>query len=128
MLLKEKCVQEIIKIWEKLDIVFVSIGSPASQVYTLATKNITREKGILNQLKIAGDICGRFFDEDGNYIKEIKNYNLIAISFEDLKKIPLRVGIAGGQDKIISIKVALFKKLINILVTDELTAEEILKK
>lgn len=128
MLLEEKGVQDVVKYWDKLDIAFVSIGPPASSSLTITTKYCISEKiKKLIMSKAVGDICARFFDKDGNEYKEELEYNLISIDFEKLKKTPYRVGIAGGKDKIIGIKAVLSTHIINILVTDEETARNILK-
>jgi len=128
LLVEEKRIKEIIKIWGKLDVAFVGIGNVDSMLDNLDESYISKELRNFILLETAGNICGRFFDKDGNFSRETKDYNIIAINFKDLINIPLRVGIAGGQDKIVCIRGALSKKLINILVTDENTATEVLKK
>lgn len=128
MLLKEKGVQDVVKFWNKLDIAFVSIGPPAFSSLTITTKYFISEKAKkLIISKAAGDICARFFDKDGNECEGEFEYNLIGIDFENLKKAPYRVGIAGGKDKIVGIKAVLSKDIINVLVTDEETARGILE-
>jgi len=128
MLLKEKGVQDVVKYWDKLDIAFISIGPPASSSLTITTKYfISESTKKLIMSKAVGDICARFFDKDGNECEEEFEYNLISIDFEKLKKASYRVGIAGGKDKIAGIKAVLSNRIINVLVTDEETARDILK-
>jgi len=129
LLLEEKGVKEVIESWDRLDIVFVAIGSPASSSPILTTKYRSWEEiQQLIQLDAVGDICGRFFDKNGSECKVEANQRLISIDFERLKKVPLRVGIGGGKEKIAGIRGALLKGLINILVTDEETAKGILER
>lgn len=129
LLLKEKGVQEIIASWEKLDIVFIGIGPPVASSPALTTKYFISEEMKRNiKLKAVGDVCARFFDKKGEECEKHPKYNLMSINFKNLKKVPLRVGMAGGKNKIAAIKAALNKGLINILVTEEKTAKEILRE
>ncbi len=52
---------------------------------------------------------------------------VIGLTLEELKKIPHVVGVAGGSAKLKAIRAALGAKLINVLVTDHVTARELLK-
>ena len=48
---------------------------------------------------------------------------IIAITMEDYKKIPVRIGVAGGEEKAEAIRAAVKGNYINVLVTDLLTAK-----
>ena len=75
-----------------------------------------------------GEILGRVFDQNGQTIHSDFDQKIIGLSLEDLRKIPTRVGIAYGTKKIEAIKVALQSGLINVLITDHLTAQELLNE
>lgn len=51
---------------------------------------------------------------------------MIGISLESMKKIPIRVGVAYGKDKIEAIQGAIKGQIINVLITDTATAEAVL--
>ncbi len=74
-----------------------------------------------------GNVCGLFFNIDGESTAKDFQQRSITISKRDLLKIPTRIGIAGGSGKIKAILGALRGKYINFLVTDHLTAREILR-
>jgi DNA-binding transcriptional regulator LsrR (DeoR family) len=51
----------------------------------------------------------------------------MAITLEELRKIPLRIGVTSGKEKAMPILGAINGKYINSLITDEETANELLK-
>lgn len=65
-------------------------------------------------------------DKDGNKLSDPINDKIIGISFEDLKKIPHVIAVAGGIDKTHAIYAALKGKLIHCLITDSRIAEKLL--
>ena len=73
-----------------------------------------------------GHICGYSYGEDGKMLPLSVNHRIIGIEFENLKKIPVRVGIACGAEKADAIKAAMAGGLITNLVTDESAALRIL--
>ena len=52
---------------------------------------------------------------------------MIGISKQQIKKIPVRVGISYGKDKVEAIKGAIKGEMINVLVTDATTAEKLME-
>jgi len=127
-LLASDDLKEIIEIWKKLDIAIVGIGCYI-QKSPLFQNKIFDEKylKLLLESNVVGDVLTHFFDEEGVVINlEIYKY-LVNISLDDFLKIDLRIGIAGGLQKVQSIIGALRGRLINVLITDMETAEMILK-
>ena len=73
-----------------------------------------------------GDMCTRFFTPEGEPV-HILDDRLIAIEWDELKRIPLVVGMAAGLDKRDAILGALRARCLKVLVTDEVTARAVLK-
>ena len=73
-----------------------------------------------------GDILARPFDISGKMLDPPFTTRTISISMEELVKIPLRVGVAVGTEKIQAILGALRGGFLNALITDELVAREII--
>lgn len=73
-----------------------------------------------------GEICTHFFDIEGCNIKAAFNDRVISIDFQDFLNIPLRIGVAGSDEKVAAITGALNGKLINVLVTDLDTAKKLM--
>lgn len=73
-----------------------------------------------------GDIGLRFFDKDGQLIVDEINDRVIGLKAASILKIPRRIGLAGGPDKATAIRAALRGGWVNILITDEQTANKLL--
>ncbi|MCK5672949.1 MAG: hypothetical protein KAH95_06220, partial [Spirochaetales bacterium] len=87
------------------------------------------KKDVKNQLiegNAIGDILGHFFDKDGNICQSDLGYELLGVKIEDLKLIENVVCLSGGVEKVHGIIAAATKQFFNILITDDITASEIL--
>jgi DNA-binding transcriptional regulator LsrR (DeoR family) len=72
---------------------------------------------------VAGETCTHFFDSEGNAVIPSFRKHIVAVSLEDYKKIPVRLGIAGGRQKARAIAAAMKGGYITHLVTDAETAQ-----
>jgi DNA-binding transcriptional regulator LsrR (DeoR family) len=72
-----------------------------------------------------GDIGARFFRADGHPVRDIDD-RLMAIEREELARIPIIFAVAYGPEKYEAIRGALRTGFVHVLVTDEMTAREIL--
>jgi DNA-binding transcriptional regulator LsrR (DeoR family) len=70
----------------------------------------------------AGDVAGRLFDADGAPIAYDAERRLLGISREQLARIQWRIGVAVGTRKTEAIVAAARSGLVNVLVTDVITA------
>ncbi len=122
-------VRSVIQIWPQLDAALVGIGSFPSQQQSSTLLSDCADSDLLRHLDqqgAIGDLCGRFFDIQGQqcyYEPEI-----ISIPLEQLKALDHVIGVAGGAEKIAAILGALRGGYLNVLVTDTLTAQAILEK
>ena len=73
-----------------------------------------------------GDIALRYFDRDGHTVESEINDRIIGITLEQLKRGPRVVAVSGGPQKAPSIRAALRGGLIDVLVTDSVTAGRLL--
>ena len=80
----------------------------------------------LSERNGVGEILGRVFDEYGNTVESEWNDRMIGLTLEQAKNIPIRVGVAFGEEKVKAIKTAISTNIINVLITDSVTAECIL--
>jgi deoxyribonucleoside regulator len=78
--------------------------------------------------KAVGDICSRFFDENGKICNESLNERTLGINLDDLKRKEYSILVAGGPNKIAGIFGALKGRFANVLVTDQFTAQFLLDK
>lgn len=76
---------------------------------------------------VVGEICGRFFDANGDPRHFEINQRIIGIELEDLHRIPQSLAIAHGVLKVRSILGALRGGYMKVLATDDVTARDILR-
>jgi deoxyribonucleoside regulator len=110
----------------RADVYVVGLGSLESDQLYARVGLIQQEE--LNDLKgrAVGDICGRFFDLDGQEQASAFNDRIVGIELDDLRQSQIAVGVAGGPDKAAPLLGALRGKLINVLVSDEQTFHSLL--
>lgn len=127
-IVKSKYFKEIKDYWDKLDIALVGIGGPLSSKASEWRDLLTDEdREDLKLREAIGDCCCQFFDRDGKILKGNLYDRTVSAKLEQLQKIPYSIGVARGKHKSRSIIPALKKKFVNVLITDEDTAIEILK-
>jgi deoxyribonucleoside regulator len=128
LIVKEDEIKDVIEMTKDLDIAIISIGIPDIESSIIA--NLKYGKDIVleaRKKKAVGDICLRFFDNDGQKIKTSFDNRIVGIDLDDYKKIKTKICISGGLHKFEAIKSALKNKLIDILITDNLVANKLLE-
>ena len=70
----------------------------------------------------AGDVVGRLFDANGAAMPYSTESRLLGISREQLARIRRRIGVAVGTQKVEAIVAAARSRLVNVLITDVITA------
>ncbi|MGO2638240.1 MAG: sugar-binding transcriptional regulator [Enterococcus viikkiensis] len=114
--------------WQRLDMAIVGIGGPLSYQKSQWRDLLTAAD--FEELKLReaiGDCCCRFYDSYGKALDGSLNQRTIGLQLEELAKVPQSVGIARGRSKARSIIPLLQKGYLNTLITDQETAEEILR-
>lgn len=120
--------QSALDAFDQLDIALVGIGTsqPAesyrngSNFFTDEQFQAARESGAVGEINL------RFIDAGGVEVNLDFDDNVIGIELDRLKKVPLRVGVAGGKSKHKAILAACRGGWINVLVTDTITASFLL--
>ena len=130
LLLNELSIKETFDFFDKIDIALVGIGAIFPKVTSSFIETGSFSEDDFEKLKASntvGDVSSHFFDINGKISEPDIDKRMIAISAENLFKIPYSIGIAGGEAKAESILGSLRGKYINILVTDSKAAAKILK-
>ena len=63
-----------------------------------------------------------------NAVRSGLDDRVIGLSLEELCRIPMKIGLAGGDNKVEALWGALRGGYINVLITDELTARNLLDR
>lgn len=82
----------------------------------------------LTERGAVGDICSHVINAEGNICDEELDERTIALSLEDLAKKDFRIGVAQGVSKEESMFGALNSGIINVLITNDKTADAICEK
>lgn len=129
LILQDESIENHIKALKLCDICVVGIGyvgqNLSEDIISQYKKSVQAEiRKVIKDKKAVGEIIGRYFDINGNQIiiEELEN-TVIGLNLEDLRNLPITIGVAGGVEKAHAIIGALRGKYINCLVTDELTAQ-----
>jgi deoxyribonucleoside regulator len=116
-------VRRIAELWERLEVAAFGIGGPAWSAAALGPDTV-RE---LEAADAVGEVLVSPFDAQGRFVGDGLRERTIAFDARDLGRVPVRIGVAGGPAKIRPILGALRGGLLTALVTDQSTAEAVLR-
>jgi DNA-binding transcriptional regulator LsrR (DeoR family) len=127
--LSDSHVERALELFPGLDFAVVGIGSPTP------TSVMMRDGSIISQeeLKLlldrgsVGDIALRFFDIHGMPIPSGIDDRVIGITLEQLRQVTRVIGVSGGPEKLQALQGALNGQLINVLITDHISAQKLLQ-
>lgn len=123
----EKSVKEIMSMTKLAYMTIVGIGAVNETATIFKDNKISHNELMLLTMKGAvGDILSQFYDKDGNKIKCDLHNRLISTELNTLKTMENVIGVAGGQNKVHAIHGALMGEYLDVLITDECTAESLL--
>ena len=124
-LIRDEAVSKVVERWDRLTTAVIGIGtipsSPGSIVYVGEKyQAMMREQGAV------GDICGRYFDANGELVQAEFYDRMISISLDQLRNTKEVIAVAGGVEKTRAVISALKSNLISVLFIDEMLADSIL--
>jgi DNA-binding transcriptional regulator LsrR (DeoR family) len=122
-------VDKALKMARSADLAFVGIGSArADSVMVPEFWNILTPSALSGLVRkgAIGSVNLRYFNARGKRISSKSDESIIGLTIDELRKIYRVVGVAGGATKVDALRGALAGKLINVLVTDNMTAKQLL--
>jgi DNA-binding transcriptional regulator LsrR (DeoR family) len=124
-LLQDEYIGQVASAWSSLTVLLVGIGSLQPSPLLKDSGNVVSqgEMELLRTSGAVGDVCLRFFDAAGALVESSLNDRVLGISVDDLRRVPRKVGIAGGARKHEAIRAAARGGWIDVLITDVATAE-----
>ncbi len=131
-LLADTAVAGTIRLAKGADIILVGVGSVTDE----DLQEIYKSEGLydlptiegMKALGAAGELIGRYYDRSGQVIPCERYENIVGLDLCDLKNGKTVLAVAGGERKVPAILGALRGGFINALVTDEGTAQELLRQ
>jgi DNA-binding transcriptional regulator LsrR (DeoR family) len=129
-LLKDTSVIGVTALWDKLTLALVGVGSlpPSALLRQSGNAMADEEQEELRSLGAVGDVCLRFFDASGDLVRSKFDQRVVGISPAQLRKVPRRVGVAGGRTKYEAIRGSVLGGWVNILITDLATATHLVEE
>lgn len=116
--------REAVEEWNRLTVLVAGIGSiaPSPMLKDSGNAVSSTELEKLSAAGAVGDICLHFYDESGGSVQADFGSRTVGISADDMRAVPRRVGVAGGERKWEAIRAALAGQWIDVLITDVATA------
>ena len=127
--LLENCgLDQIFQQAEACDLALLSCGGITTLTTSYRFGYITEaDRSALRAMGAVGDVLYNFLDENGRIVDHSVNHRLISMPLDRLKRIPKRVLISGGAEKVDILRASLTSLHPTVMVTDEVTARALLE-
>lgn len=104
----------------------VGIGIPKMVVENISQMGFSDE--LLKNLDktCAGDVMFHFYNEKGDFCADEISKRVVGATILDFLRIPTRIAVAFGKEKAVGIASAMKGGIVNVMITDEETATQIL--
>lgn len=125
----EPSINEISRMVQLSSLSVVGIGSIGDDATIIKSGILNKNDLLYLKMKGAvGDLLCHFIDKDGNLIESNIEERLIGTPLTKLRNLKNVIGVAAGDSKVEAIKAVLKGGYIDILITDESTALQLLEK
>lgn len=122
-LLEDPGTRRVLELWENARCAVLGVGAPALTRASMPAFFQDQDAWVRQAV---GDICTRFYDDDGRPLAFPGSERLIATSHDLLRRIEATIAVAVGPAKIPSLLAATRACWFNTLVTDSATAVALL--
>jgi len=129
VLLEDRSVSETVALFEKLTLALVGVGAlePSALVASSGNSFSRVELEDMQKSGAVGDICFCFYDANGREVRGALEGRVIGIDLQSLRRVQRSVALCGGKKKFPAILGALRGKWVNTLITDQYTAQRLVK-
>lgn len=130
MIIGMKTVGRVLEAARSADLAVVGIGALRGRAtsYFDLHRDMPAEEGELLASGAMAELLAHVLDATGKVTDYNRNRLVVALSPDDLAKIPISIGIAAGLEKAEAICAVIRGGYINTLVTDEVTARDVLAR
>lgn len=123
----EKSVNHSLKMAKNADLAILGIGDGGENCSLVKAGFLSLDEvRRLRSIGTIGEICGHFYNQDGNPTASGFRDRLIGVDLDELKRIKMVIGVAGGDNKQKAILGTLRGGYLNVLITDKNTAEGVM--
>jgi len=126
----DRRIAETLALAARADIAVVGLGILSPDTVLLRDGTIVTEQDldVLRKAGVVGDVILRYLDADGVPVDLEINERIIGLTLEQLRQVPRVMGIAGGEAKYGIIRAALRGGILDVLVTDQFTAQRLVNE
>ena len=127
-MLADPSMSAVVSAWGRVSVSLVGIGSvePSPLLRRSGNALSVEESEALIALGAVGDVCLRYFDATGASVTSPVDDRLIGMTAREIRAVPRRMAVAGGQAKAAAIRAALLGGWVSVLITDEEVAESLI--
>ena len=128
-ILNDPNVQRTLNLARSADILITGIGTVDPEYSApLRAQYITREELInISNAGAIGEFCGYHINFNGDSVNISQNQRIVGLHLDEIYNLPRVVGVGAGLYKAPTILGALRGGLINVLITDDETAREVIR-
>jgi DNA-binding transcriptional regulator LsrR (DeoR family) len=118
-------ISEVLGLAAQADVAVLGLGVPAPDSVLLRDGKIITAEDLrsLQASGAVGDLALRYVDAEGRPVELELNERIIGLTLEQIARIPRVIGVAGGAMKREIVLAALRAGILDVLVTDQATAE-----
>jgi len=127
VLRSEDMVRQVLDVAAHADLLITGMGAMGADSRMLIDSLTAADLKRIQHAGGVGDLCARFFDRDGHSIKTPIDDKIIGLNLDQMTAIPTRLVIARGTGKVDALLGALRGGLMNALVTDTTTAQDLVE-
>ncbi|MBV9490542.1 MAG: sugar-binding transcriptional regulator [Verrucomicrobia bacterium] len=129
VLLQDPYVAETVALFERVTLALVGVGALEPSALVAGSGNTFSPEDLeaLRKQGAVGDLCCRFYDADGREVNGGFKDRVIGMELEALRRVPRSVALSGGKRKVTALLGALRGRWVNTLITDQFTAQRLLK-
>ncbi len=126
-LFRHEQVKSVRHMFKTLDAALVGVGSLEDSLFIVQGALKPSQLKALLAHGAVGEICGRFFDENGKECATPHKDQVVSIRLEELAKVPLVIGVTMGADRARAVAAALRSGILKALVIDAEGARSLLE-
>jgi deoxyribonucleoside regulator len=126
-LLRDPHIRRTLEVARRADIMLAGVGVINRDFGQYRTGYLSdADLEYIQEHGVVGEVCGVYFSRQGELRRLEMNERMIAMEAENIKRIPSRVGVSWGSQKVVANLGAARSGLLNVLITDEDTARQML--
>lgn len=117
----ETAIRTALELAAQVDHAFVGIGTFGVRSSVTIVEDMKLSEAELATFlaqKPAGDLSGRFFDDAGTELGPPTSDRVIAVTLDDLRRVPCVIGLAAGAEKARGVLAALHTGVLDVVVLD----------